>query len=83
MRRDLISLIAMIGAPLFVGVSLFYSIINGQWEHVAFIAIIFAIVFLLYIRFIPLSELDDEVPVSNMKNPEANAGESTSSDHKT
>lgn len=54
-RPDTISLIATIGAPFLVGSLLLYRIINGQWGSVAFMAVAFAVVVLLYIRFVPLN----------------------------
>ena len=81
MRRDPISSIAMYGAPLLVGALLLFRIINGHWGSVAFIAIMFAVVLVLYVRFVPLAELDDHLPASNTESPVANAGESSSADH--
>lgn len=82
MRHDLIRSIAAFGAPLLVGASLLYRIINGRWGSVAFMAIMFAAVFVFYLRFVPLDERDDEVSGSNAENPEVNGG-SPSSNHPT
>jgi uncharacterized DUF497 family protein len=55
MRRDPISLIATFGAPLLVGLLLLSRIISGHWGAVAFMAITFAVVIVLYLRFIRLA----------------------------
>jgi len=82
MRRYSISSIATFGAPLLVGALLVYRIINGHWQSVAFIAIVFAVVLMLYLRFVPLEE-DNEVPASNAENPEANGRRPSSTDRPT
>jgi len=83
MRRDWISSIATFGAPLLVGALLFYRIIHGHWKSVAFIAIVFAVVFVVYLRFLRLEEFDDEVPASNAEDPGVNGERPSSSDFPT
>jgi hypothetical protein len=82
-QRDVISSIAVFGAPLLVGVLLLCRIINGHWGSVAFVAIIFAIAFVLYVRFVPLDDLDDEVSISGTASPSRNDEESRSTGHPT
>lgn len=83
MRHDPISLIATFGAPLLVGLLLLYRIISGHWGAVAFMAITFAVVMVLYLRFVPIDQLDDEVPATNTENAAANDGEPSSADRST
>ncbi len=75
MRRDPISSIAMYSAPVLVGALLLFRIVNGHWQSAAFIAIVFAVVFVLYLRFVPLDRPDDEVPDINTERPGTNDGE--------
>jgi hypothetical protein len=63
-RRDLISLIASVGAPIFVGAMLVYDIAHGHWNSVAFTTLFFVIVFVLYIRVVRPDDLD-EYPMGN------------------
>jgi hypothetical protein len=43
---------------------------------------VFAVVLMLYLRFVPLEE-DNEVPASNAENPEANGRRPSSTDRPT
>ena len=59
-KPDLISRVATYGAILFVGANLLYSIANGHWGSVAFMAVIAVIVLALFLRFVPLDDCDND-----------------------
>ena len=66
---DAISMIASVGAPLFVVSMLLYRIANGHWESVAFFGLIFLGVLIVYVRLFWHGDADvphdDDVLTSN------------------
>lgn len=74
-RRDLIRSIATFGAPLFVGALLLHRVINGHWASVAFLAIMFTVAFVIYLRFLPRDDFDGKVPDNTTERPFGNGEE--------
>ena len=56
--RDLISNLAGC-APILVAVNLVFDVVNGDWASVAFTALIFAVVLIVY--FFLFYDLDDDI----------------------
>jgi hypothetical protein len=59
-KRDPISIVATYGAVILVGANLVYRIANRQWGSVAFMAAMAAVVLWVYIRAVPLDNLNDD-----------------------
>ena len=47
-KTDVISRIAQIGSPVLVGVMLVFNMALGHWQSVAFMALVFSVVFAFY-----------------------------------
>ena len=76
---DIISAIATIGAPLLTCCFLLYWVINSHWHSVAFMAIIFVTVIIIYWRLIGPDDEDDDfadesLPTGREANDEQNHG---------
>jgi len=56
---DAISMIASVGAPLVVAVMLLCRVMNGHWESVVFVGLIFLVVLIVYVRIFWHDKLDD------------------------
>ena len=61
-RPDGISLMATYGAVLFVAINLICRVAEGHWGSIAFMVVIVIMLLALYIRLVPLDELNDNGP---------------------